>query len=249
MKTNIITALVYVVLTITLFGCGTANQCTPSANNSCPAANAASTTSSSGTALDAQTKYVTFEGYITPLNITVDNVTYTDSEDFYTHEKQRLTADAAKSYPAYTLFFDANVGLQNFKQGISVFLVASSDAGVASESTVDGNGKFSFNLVADSVNKTDLYTIRADKRVSVRMVDGEDEIKLCYNLYSEVDSTLTTSIILRKFVTTPTEYNCVANSTDGGIQLPANPASGTTAADKAAVKQAAMDAGAPAQTN
>lgn len=172
--------------------------------------------------MGAAGNYFAFEGYVSPLNISVNNTSYVDSEDFYSHEVVRLRTEAAKSFPEYTLFFDATVGLKNFKNGMSVFLVASNDEGVASEAVVDGQGKFSFNLLADSVTKEDLYTVRASKRISVRMVKaGETDIRMCYNLYAEVSTTLTKSVILKKFATTPTEYNCEANAAaNEGIQLP-----------------------------
>lgn len=219
MKTlNVILTLVVMFLN----ACGTdTNNCTKNSNDaSCQVAAPTKTEDNKG--MGAIGNYFAFEGYVSPLNISVNGTSYVDSEDFYSHEVVRLRTEAKKAYPEYVVFFDANVGLKNFKKGMSVYLVATNEEGVASESVVDGEGKFSFNLLADSVTKEDMYTVRASKRISVRLVkEGEAEIKMCYNLYAETETTLTKSVILKKFATTPTEYNCEAGvEANEGIQLP-----------------------------
>jgi len=223
MKTlNLLLALVAVMI---FSACGTSTDCTTNPNNTaCQTPASSDTKDSKG--MGAIGNYFAFEGYVSPLNISVNGTSYVDSEDFYSHEVVRLRAEAAKTYPEHKLSFDANVGLRNFKKGMSVFLVATNDEGVASESVVDGEGKFSFNLLADSVTKEDMYTVRASKRISVSLIkEGEAEIKMCYNLYAETETTLTKSVILKKFATTQTEYNCEASvEASDGIQLPVNKA-------------------------
>lgn len=214
--------VIFVIVAMFLTACGAdTNNCNTNPNDAaCQAAAPAETKDSKN--MGAVGDYFAFEGYVSPLNITVNNTSYVDSEDFYSHEVVRLRKEAAAAYPEHVVYFDATVGLRNFKKGMSVFLVATNDEGVASESVVDGEGKFSFNLLADSVTKEDMYTVRASKRISVRLVkQGEPEIKMCYNLYAEVETTLTKSVILKKFATTPTEYNCEAGvERSEGIQLP-----------------------------
>jgi len=167
--------------------------------------------------------FLLLEGYVSPINITVNNKAYRDSEDFYTQEVDRLTIDVHEKYPGYDLFFDADIGLQDFKLGLLVFLVASSDSGVASESAVDSKGKFTFSLPSN-VNKQDLYTLRASKRIGLRLVKDKQTISWCYNLFAENDSVIVDgkSIILRKWETNITNYKCTENKQDQ-ITLPDNP--------------------------
>ena len=213
------------LMNATMIGCGTAaKECadgTVQSSGVCPSDSTTSSTNpnkNKTTNMGAVGDYLSFVGYISPLNISVNGKEYVDSEDFYTHEVQRLRDESAVTYPDYSLRFDANVGLRDFKKNMAVFLVASNDTGVASESNVDSAGKFSFNLLGDSVSVDDIYTLRATKRISVRLVKGKEEIRMCYNLYAEAEVTLTKSVILRSFATSSTEYNCVPSAE--GIQLP-----------------------------
>ena len=163
-----------------------------------------------------------FEGYVSPINISVNGKSYRDSEDFYTQEVKRLKAEVAKNYPQHSLFFDADVGLRDFKQNLLVLLVATSETGVASESVVDGKGKFAFNLPSD-IDKQQTYTIRASKRIGLRLVKDQEVISWCYNLFAQNDVTLDSkSIILRKFETVITSYQCEEDNTSS-IEVPENP--------------------------
>ena len=158
------------------------------------------------------------DGYVSPINISVNGKQYKDSEDFYTQEMVRLQADVKKEYAGYTLSFDAAVGLKNFKTGMYVFLVAENDNGVASESYVDGTGKFSF-MFDSKVDKKTMYTLRATKRIGLRLTKGQEVIQWCYNMYAEKEMALETSpVVLRNFATAVTQYQC--SDYNDGIQLP-----------------------------
>ena len=223
MKKTLLTILVSMFTFATMIGCGAdpATDTSKCTDGKCPEDSKAANTKNKSTvsnAMGAIGDYFQFEGYISPLNISVNGKAFVDSEEFYTSEVQRLRKEAAIDYPDYQLRLDANVGLRDFKKNMAVFLVASSDVGVASEATVDTAGKFSFNLLADSVSMEDIYTLRASKRISVSLTKGKEEIRMCYNLYAEREVTLTRSIILRNFSTTQTEYGCVPDSR--GIELP-----------------------------
>jgi len=165
--------------------------------------------------------YFMVEGYVSPINIGVDGKSYRDSEDFYTQELRRLQAMVKVQYPNYTLSFDAQVGLRNFKTGMYTFLVAADDIGVASESYVDSTGKFSFMLPGDT-DRNAQYTLRATKRIGLRLSKkGEATIAWCYNMFAEKNVALNgQSNVLRSFVTSITEYEC--SDTTGGITLPEN---------------------------
>ena len=162
--------------------------------------------------------YFNVDGYVSPINISVNGKQYKDSEDFYTQEMVRLQADVKKEYAGYTLSFDAAVGLKNFKTGMYVFLVAENDNGVASESYVDGTGKFSF-MFDNKVDKKTMYTLRATKRIGLRLTKGQEVIQWCYNMYAEKEMALETSpVVLRNFATAVTQYQC--SDYNDGIQLP-----------------------------
>lgn len=164
-------------------------------------------------------EYLTVEGYISPINITVNNESYSDSEDFYTQELLKLQEEVKKDYPDYELSFDAAVGLRHFKSGMYVFLVASSETGVASETYVDSSGKFSFLFESEDVDTKDMYTLRTSKRIGLRLIKGDDVITWCYNMYAEKEMALEVSpIILRHFHTKITKYRCSGQSS--GISLP-----------------------------
>ena len=221
MKTLFLACL---VLLASMLGCGAdpATETSKCTDGKCPVEdNSTKNKTTVADPMGAVGDYFQFEGYISPLNISVNGKPFVDSEEFYTYEAQRLRKEAAVDYPDYTVRLDANVGLREFKKDFAVFLVAANDIGVASESQVDGAGKFSFNLLADSVSMEDRYTLRASKRITVKLVKGNEEIRMCYNLYAESEVTLTRSVILRNFATTQTEFGCVPSSE--GIQLPIKP--------------------------
>ena len=169
-------------------------------------------------------------GYISPLNITVNNKEYTDTEDFYTQEVNRLITALSTQYPNYTMTFNAAVGLQDFIQNMSVFLVSSSNTGVAAQGAVTGTGKFTFNL-SSNVDVTQLYTVRASKRIGLILTNGQNVLTWCYNLYAEDDqvSLNGSSIVLKDFKTMITSYQCEEDSTQD-ITVPNNPYNYVTAA-------------------
>lgn len=164
-------------------------------------------------------------GYITPLSISVDGKQYMDSEDFYTKEINRLRVEVKEQYPDYELTFEADLGLRNFKSGMYVFLAASGDVGIASESYVNATGKFSFNI-DETVDLKLLYTLRATKRIGLKLVGKDKDIKeevihWCYNMFAQKEIALENNpVVLRDFFTTVTEYQCQEGS--DGIQLPSN---------------------------
>lgn len=166
----------------------------------------------------ADGSFFNVDGYVSPINISVNGKQYRDSEDFYTQEMARLQADVKKEYAGYSLSFDAAVGLKNFKTGMYVFLVAESENGVASESYVDSTGKFSF-MLDSKVDKKTMYTLRATKRIGLRLTKGQEVIQWCYNMYAEKEMALETNpVVLRNFATVITQYQC--SEQNDGIQLP-----------------------------
>jgi hypothetical protein len=158
-------------------------------------------------------------GYVSPINIMVDGVSYMDSEDFYTQEVDRLAAKVREQYPEHKLYFDAEVGLRDLKRDLSVFLVATNE-GLADETVVNGKGQFSFELPSKSDLKQ-TYLLRAYKRIGLRLQKDKETISWCYNLSAEKEVMIEEdkSLILREFSTKLTKYQCNTKK-DSGISLP-----------------------------
>lgn len=229
------TSLIASVMVSFLLGCGNAPESQTSATgDKATAADKAATAST--TALNSD--YFSVEGYVTPIGISVDGKVYKDSEDFYTQEVRKLQADVLKSYPGYKLTFDADVGLRNFKTGMYVFLVATNDVGVASETYVNANGQFIFTIDG-SVDRKAEYTLRASKRIGLQLTKkGEETVSWCYNMYAEKNVALDGKPnILRNFTTSVTDYQCSDDSE--GITVPASDFQNET--DEAYAKQRAAE--------
>lgn len=236
------TLLTTFVMVFVLMACGSAQDMgkgtdkSSTTDSSSPSATPSST--SAATDLNGNS-YLLVEGYVSPIDISVNSTMYRDSEDFYTQELRKLQDDVYAKYPDYTLSFNASVGLENFKEGMLVFLVATSDVGVASESQVDATGKFTFQLPG-TTNRKVMYTLHATKRISLSLTKDKNVIQWCYNLYAEKQVVLDgTSNILRDFNTVVTEYQCSdPNNTIGLPDLtPAEEA--IIASDAAEVKRTA----------
>ena len=224
------------ILLVVLFlgGCGVDPNATK--NNSAGATTANTTTTTTTNTLLATDLLVV--GYVSPLNLTVDNVPYQDSEAFYTAELTKLTEQVHAKYPDYSLYIDAAVGLSDFQSGFNAFLVSVDDTGVASQASVDNTGKFIFNLPPNT-NTTGRYLVSASKRLNLQLVkegasadttsttastttNTSATITWCYNLTAQTQINLDDqSFILRKFVTNVTAYKCDVASTD--ISVPNNP--------------------------
>jgi len=215
------TFLTLITIVFLTMACGTAQD--SATTNKSATDTSSSTTSSTTSSTSSQAglnagDYFSVEGYVSPINISVNSVVYRDSEDFYTQELRRLQIEVKEKYPNYKLSFDASVGLRNFKTGMYVFLVSSGDVGVASESYVDATGKFSFMLDGKTDRKV-MYTLRATKRISLKLVKDKDIVQWCYNMYAEKEMPLDgKSAVLRQFATVITEYQC--SDPANGIQLP-----------------------------
>ena len=165
--------------------------------------------------------YFRLEGYVSPINIYVNDEYYADSEDFYTREIDRLQEMMSYDYPEYTLSFDADIGLKDFKRDLQAFMTPKNDRGIASETDVDDSGAFAFTLPRRISGTDDMYTIRISKRIGLRLTNGEETIHQCYNFYAEknIHPTEHEPVLLRVFQTSLTKYKC-SDSSDNYISLP-----------------------------
>jgi hypothetical protein len=219
---------IYTVIVMMVLGCGSVNDPTKkdATDTNKDAATAAVVTPSPTSSIVQEGSYFKVSGYVSPINITVNSVTYRNSEDFYTKELIKLTNEAKTSYPGYTLSFEGNLGLSNFITGMTVFLVSTGDQGVASQTTVDGMGKFTF-LIDGPIDTNAAYTLAGAKRIGMTLnppKGSKDEpISWCYNLEAETNIALKNNpIILRTFTTLVTQYQC--NDSNNDMSLPTNDA-------------------------
>ena len=166
-----------------------------------------------------------FVGYISPINITVDGKAYSDSEDFYSAEIQRLQDLVDEKYQGYTFYLDGEMGLRDFKLDMSAYLASEDESGgIAAEDRVDRTGKFVFQIPSETLQNNVLHLVRAYKRIAIRLVQGKKTISMCYNLFADKEVSLATetSVLLRDYTTKITEYKCPqVGSNASGLNLPA----------------------------
>jgi len=206
-----------IILAVILSGCGADTAL----KNASDAANDPNNPASNNAVSAVNTIAIT--GYISPMNISVDGITYTDSEEFYTEELAKLQDKVQQQYPGYTLTFDAQVGLQDFTQGFAVYMVSNSGEGVANQTSVDGNGEFIFNIPSTTDLKQS-YLLRAYKRIGLKLQEDTSVITWCYNMAAQKSVILNPNnpMILSTFKTTITTYQCETDA-GNGISLPNAP--------------------------
>jgi hypothetical protein len=162
---------------------------------------------------------------VSAFQITVDDVRYEDSEDFYSQEVERLSQKVgAAGYAGWEARFEAVVGFTDLAQGMKVYVAPTTKNGFSGEVSVGSDGKFRVDLPQLANNNS--YKIRAVKRVNVVLSRGGEERKFCYNLSAvekSVELTATSMpVLLDTFQTQFTLYACEAQSNQAGVQIPAS---------------------------
>lgn len=166
-------------------------------------------------------------------NITVDGQNYTDSEDFYTQQLDVLTSEKeANGYADYKLTFDAQLGLNDLKDGMTLQAEGIGDTGYAGETIIINDGTFELRFPSEA--EDEILNIRATKRIGVILTSTKGEnIYWCYNFYAKKEIELKANgkpIILRHFETKLTKYKCEGRKTSS-LSIPKN-ASNVVIADK-----------------
>ena len=221
-----------------MLGCGSYKDATKTTgsnetNSSTSASVPTPTVNANG--LVEEGSYYKVSGYVSPIDIKVNATTYSDSEEFYTKELDNLTEQANAAYPGYDVTFNASLGLSDFITGMSVFLVAESNQGVASQTTVDGDGGFTF-MLNGPVDTNASYTLQGTKRMAVVLTKDTTTVTWCYNLSAKANIALKNNpIILRNFTTSITKYECA--NPNNGIVIPA-PSKPVPAAQEIATREA-----------
>lgn len=151
-------------------------------------------------------------GYLAnAFDVVVDGQRYADTEDYYTRKLEQLTAEADDSgYEGWTLSFDAEIGLEDLKYGMTVFASASGNRGYAGQVPMEFNGSFTMEIPDNSRNA--VYSVRANKKVNVTLTppeSGEKPVRWCYNFSAQLTGvTLGAPVILNSFQSRLTKYAC-----------------------------------------
>jgi hypothetical protein len=176
---------------------------------------------------------IEFKGYVaSAFELTVDGVTYQDMEDFYTQERERLQEKviAAGYEDDWEAAFNAEIGLTDLWHNMTVFIAPVDKRGYQGESFVSRGGEFSISLPQDASAAE--YKVRANKRISVVLRRGDEQIEICYNFLALDKSVLFDEkekpIILDQFESRITKYSCQSESGSGVVVPSAEPKKSAT---------------------
>lgn len=166
------------------------------------------------------------DGYISnAFDLTVDDERYSDSEDFYTRELDRLTEEAVEAgYEDWKLTFDAKIGLVDLKYGMNVFVASPGNRGFAGQTTVSSNA--GFYIAVPPAARDEAFSIRAVKRINVTLTPPDElrktekPVRWCYNFSAEISDVRVDGepLVLNNFKTRITKYACSVDS--NGIAIP-----------------------------
>lgn len=171
---------------------------------------------------ETATNTAAFSGYVnSAFPVTVDEVGYTDMEDFYTKERSRLKTKVIEAGydSSWNVGFDAQLGLADLWSGMTVFIAPVSNNGYLGQGTVGNAGGFNISLPPNALDAE--YQVRAVKRINVILSKGAEVIKICYNFSAQDQSVLFSQrekpIVLNKFKTQITTYSCEISSSSGVV--------------------------------
>jgi len=186
-------------------------------------------------------------GYVvSAFDMNVNGRRYDDSEDFYTQQLGELESEMeAAGYAGYSLSLSGELGLDDLKYGMDVYVVAHGKTGFAGDTTVNENGRFMLGIPDGSGDE--VFRIRTNKRVSVILTspDKRDVVRWCYNFSSaNTEGTLHEPVLISEFTTKLTRYQC--SDSGNGMTLPANPKAPQAAAAPVQATQPAQQPAAPA---
>lgn len=218
------------ILALSLVGCGS-YQPTPTATtptDTTTTTDTAALAASDNTATKLPGGYL--QGYVvSAFDMTVDGTHYADSESFYSAELDSLQSQAdAAGYQGYSMVFAAQIGLDDLKYGMDVYVAAEGGVGYATDTKINEKGQFTVSIPNGSGGDTK-YQIRTNKRVSVTLTspDKSAKVKWCYNFSgSSTEGQIGAPVIINTFTSTLTKYDC--DVTSSGILIPQNPAAPAT---------------------
>jgi len=156
--------------------------------------------------------------------ISVDGISFEDSEDFYSAQLDKLEAEKIENgFADYELTLSGRLGLSDLKYGMTVYAESAGEAGFGKETVVVADGTFEVKFPAQASGET--FQIRANKRLGVILKNPEgDTIHWCYNFYGRKVSMVdheSKPVILREFFTKLTKYDCnISKQKDDTLHIP-----------------------------
>ena len=124
------------------------------------------------------------QGYISPIfEISVDGESYFDSEEFYTIQLERFEDEMHEAgYGDYQLVMDAQLGLDDWKRGMTVYAVSIDDRGYAGEQVLNHSGSFTFQFPIEADG--DIFQVRANERIGLKLIGPTETKYWCFNFFT-----------------------------------------------------------------
>lgn len=178
--------------------------------------------------LTEQTYFILQGSIVGAFQITVNGKYYDDIEDFYGEEIHDIQAKIAEAgYSGYSIDLDVRLGFSDLTRDMTVYVTSKGSRGYAARTQVSGDDTFSFELPTNAAGGT--YQLRAVKRINIELTNLQDpsDVKMfCYN-FSGIEESVTYKqedkpVILNKFESKITTYECEARSSYDGLEIPMN---------------------------
>lgn len=205
-----------------LAGCSIQEPC-PKGSICTATDTAVSTATTTSTQTDTAASTLEMRGeVVSAFAVTVDGQPYQDLEAFYLVETGRLPARAAAAgYPGYTAVLDAQIGLQDLWNGMTVYVQSTGAMGYAARTNVLADGTFEAQL-----GGPDTVEVRANKRIALVLTKGDQSVRICYNFSANAQSVVVGAkslpVKLSDFSTELTNYACDQTAA-GAVEIPQNP--------------------------
>ena len=163
-------------------------------------------------------------------SVEVDGKQYDDMEQYFNYESGSLP-DIIKQmgYPNYIATFEAEIGFKDLYNNMTVYISDIEQRGYQKNTQMQLDGTFKVTLDSNASGRT--YRIRANKRISIKLLARDDSVTpksltFCYNFSATDMSVVYTNddypIILSNFSTSITTYKCTAETETSTIPIPKN---------------------------
>lgn len=177
---------------------------------------------------------------VSAFGISVDGTSYSDSEDFYTSELEKLRRKADEAgYEGWDVSFEAALGFNDLSSGMKVYVSPTGDKGTSAQTEASSSGKFAVEFQASRELSTAQFEVRAVKRLNVLLKQGSDARRFCYNLLGVERDVMVSDyreVRIDTFSTRMTSYSCESGLEGEGIPPLEKSTSAPVAASPAAPK-------------
>ncbi len=170
----------------------------------------------------ALTGDVEFSGFVQKaFEITVNDTSFNDSEDFYTHFIERLIAPNPKYQKALAgakIKIEGQYGLDTFGSNAGVFVSSMEKSGHLFQSTTNGQGKFTIRIKRDAQDEQFKAKVVLRIGLQIEYPGMKDPDHFCYLLFGQKDNISVNDnskpIIFDSFTTQLDTYRCEEHPTD-----------------------------------